>query len=1042
MSNVTIHIEDLDSKGEDGKTIFELLIDKNATIKPGELLEHITNNYDYLVYMINHNYYPEKYYNYDLLFDSSKGTPIINLIYEKNANKLKALPLKVIKHLFEEVNGRFPIDDLLDINVYSCDDIVKRINNFELLRNYLVKSKNPNAINVIMRANNNILLSKGSDNKTILENLIDNNVSSVDIFMNKDSSECAKIFYDKGKYYTLISFNIDILVNYPTKEHNYIDLLIEKYQSGEKIRFDLISINTSKKECSAKIILALAKNNIPYKKPSLSELFRYIGNEEKPIIVYMLEMNKELTIKNFIDDEVINEFRKYIGKRLSLTEEITNNLSLDELINYLPNPTKLLDDLKNGKVRIDDTDIYEDDFLKPFANEKSFLEYALKNKINIYPAYCPKTIYEIELFIKYNVALPRGIKESLLYEKINDNELVIDLLMQNNRISTIKGIVDKDLRIIDYCVKYNKFNILSQEILDELFASINNQYDAIKYLSNDSFIEALKKYDLSKNIAQNMLENGYLKALQHASERILLTNYNNKTVLEHLLDNNITPSFSGYDFKDKKTMMILYKYRKPELMWNGKLELIVNYPTKENNYLKYMIAAYKKGINVSFEWKNFFVGKAEDTARAYLQMAKSGLVEMMNTLDSDNLLYEHNGDKSVLYYLINIDRDTAINKVLNKLLLKDPKINAALKVLSQDGLINLPIAKLNCSEICRDALNKEYAEGIESPVEDLLKELRDVFLQDGLSDPSLIEALVTSYRYTTSKDPMFIEELKLLINIKKNNPKFHYKLEDGGAYFNSFDQVVVCNSTTISTLNHETGHALHFYTTNEAIPDNFFELIEEVRNSPGWLKKVDDYSHKFSDMRKKIHERAVDIVEKAFSADLSVEDNEEILKLLGEEKESIIERYVKKGYKKEDLDVILSSTYTKEEFLKQKKQIEIFEVEDFLMRHIYDAFTAIGDFIDAISNGNYRSKVLLNDEGKLIPSAYGHGIRYYQTKELKYCEMIANYTEIMKSKHANEIIKVLRDIIGDDLVDMLDNFYKKEMLKLDTYEINDGNKRR
>jgi hypothetical protein len=297
----------------------------------------------------------------------------------------------------------------------------------------------------------------------------------------------------------------------------------------------------------------------------------------------------------------------------------------------------------------------------------------------------------------------------------------------------------------------------------------------------------------------------------------------------------------------------------------------------------------------------------------------------------------------------------------------------------------------------------------------------------------LVDALITSYRYATSVNPIFIEELKVLIEIKKKNPDFHYKRIDGGAYFDS--ESVCCDNATIGTLIHETGHAIHHYTTNDEVPQGFYELIEKIKNSPEWIHKVANYSKKFHEIRKQIHERATDIVKKVFAAHLTDEDEKEIDRLLTEEKEKIKSEYLKKGYSEEDLDVILTDTFTRKDFLAQKVTIETGEVEDFLMRHLYDAFIAIGDYIDGITFGKFRSKVLRDEDGELIPSTYGHGVRYYKSRYLIYCEMVANYSEIIKSKHSKEILNLLRNIVGDELVDMLDDFYKHRMLSLPQYEI-------
>ena len=1023
-----ITIEDLTLREDNGKTVFENLIDNGTTIDPSPLLEYIASNYDYLKYMIEHKRCPEKFYNYDLLFDNSRGTPIINILYEKDPYKIQRLPVNVIKYMFEEHHGKYIMDDLVAISTSDLNFPISRLDDFELLYKYF---SHINKIDLFKFANNNVLLHQLPNGKTLLDILIEADVSGVKIWMQKNDAQAAQILYNHGDTDNLLQFDIDILANYPSQDKNYIDLLIEKYRNGENINFNRMIYTNNQEKSLARILLTLVKNNITPKKPSDYEL---VGGE-KPAIFYMLEEDYELTKNNFITDGVMNEIRSYFKKVYNINPD---NLSLDELLTYLPTKEKLQEKLNNGLKHLRPSDYFSDDFMKPFGNETTFLEYAFKNNIIIYNTYVPKTIEEIKLYVKYRKKLPYGIKENLLYEKINDNELFIDYLMKNNIERTLRDAVKEDLRILDYCVKYNNFTSLNEKILDNLFASINGSYEALKYLNNDNFIKALSHYNIPKSIALDMIDKGYLKALQHSKEDILLEYYyDGKTILEHLLDNKINLTFGSVQIYDQRTINTLYKYRRPDLMRYANISLLVNYPSKRNNYLKYMIAAHKSGQKVQFELMNFFEGTNEEVARCYLQMGKNNLIGTMVSLDEETLLKETDDEKSILYYLVSIDAKTAVNKVISKNLLDNPKINAALKVLSRQGLTDLPIKKLSFNDICRNAMNKAYNHGIESPVEDLLNELKELFYNDNKSNKELIDTLVIGYRYATSINPIFIEELKTLIAVKKNNPKFHYELVSGKAYFDNTENIIVCDNTTISTILHETGHALHYYTTNEDIPENFFELIENVRNSPGWLNKVNEYAQEFARIRESVHKKATKIVEKGLKKELTDEENEEIDRLLGKEKESIIEDYTNKGYTREQLNAILSKPFTKKEFLAQKKEIEIREVEDFIIRYTYDGESSIGDFIDAISNGAFRSSMLYTSKGKLIPPAYGHGMRYYQLKEQKFNEMVANYCEMIKTKGASKALVQLRYIIGDELMDMLDKFYRERILNLREYQIND-----
>ena len=143
---------------------------------------------------------------------------------------------------------------------------------------------------------------------------------------------------------------------------------------------------------------------------------------------------------------------------------------------------------------------------------------------------------------------------------------------------------------------------------------------------------------------------------------------------------------------------------------------------------------------------------------------------------------------------------------------------------------------------------------------------------------------------------------------------------------------------------------------------------------------------------------------------------------------------MEKGYTKETLELVLGEAFTLDEFNEQKTEIEIDEVEDAIWRCEYDAFTSIGDFIDAITTGKYKGNLLKNDEGETIKSAYGHGVKYYckndsnESLKLKFTEMIANYASMLKSKDNKEVIELLRSIIGDELFHLVNDFYREKIM--------------
>lgn len=233
---------------------------------------------------------------------------------------------------------------------------------------------------------------------------------------------------------------------------------------------------------------------------------------------------------------------------------------------------------------------------------------------------------------------------------------------------------------------------------------------------------------------------------------------------------------------------------------------------------------------------------------------------------------------------------------------------------------------------------------------------------------------------------------------------------------------------------------MHYYLTNFEIPENYLEMLERIKEKPDWITKVSEYSNKFHEIRKETYEKAKEIIKRHVPDEIPLEERESITALLSEEKEKIIQRYLNNGYTRETLELVLSSSFSVEEFIKHKKEIEIEEVCDAILRQEHGSFSAIGDIIDAIESGKFRGNLLIDNNGEKIKSAYGHGIKYYcgsnkeKNTESKFTEMIANYSSIIKAKDSQKIIPVLRDIIGDELFFTLDNFYKSKIMQLSNYQ--------
>lgn len=98
-----------------------------------------------------------------------------------------------------------------------------------------------------------------------------------------------------------------------------------------------------------------------------------------------------------------------------------------------------------------------------------------------------------------------------------------------------------------------------------------------------------------------------------------------------------------------------------------------------------------------------------------------------------------------------------------------------------------------------------------------------------------------------------------------------------------------------------------------------------------------------------------------------------------------------------------------------------------ILRTKYAPFSVLGDILDAIYVGKYRSEELIYD-GHVIPEGYGHGVAYYENGSFYiFSEIMANFSAIVKSTDANEVLSYLKEIVGEELINLLENYYKNEI---------------
>lgn len=693
------------------------------------------------------------------------------------------------------------------------------------------------------------------------------------------------------------------------------------------------------------------------------------------------------------------------------------------------------------------------DLLKKDKNNHYYLEYVCQKKLFFSRELADDILNNLEalkICIKYNYLnwIISINNEDIFLKKNKNGKNLMDYIFENNINYGFFFIsyFNKRYEIIDYLLKYRKEDIyqLSYNIVDLIFTEKKGRFIVDKYVDNDDFIKEIMMKVSSNKLVNYCIKKNNLSLLKYADEEVLLMRYKGKYIIEYLLDLKIDSLFYNYYFKDKRIINILIARNRIDLLYKADLDLLFdNYNDK--TYFDLMIEEHKKGIDVHFEKMNINFNKYTSyiIALKLMYMAHNDIIGYVPEITIPMLLYKSKFDKKmVIEWLIEMDKDITINKIIDICRKKyEPDFGIILRNLGiDDNLIIIKDESVKYYKLYIDKFNSNY---IDDYNDELLIELKNLFYQDNISDKEIIDTLIKSYQYLLRVNyDKYIKEVKKLIEIKKNYPNnFVYKKSNNNSYFSS-EKGIGIERIIISTINHETTHALHYYLSDEYVPDNYFEVRNRVVNDKNVLKRVKEYSIKFQEIKEQLlNTISKEDISNYYDLLYQGDNLLELAKFLMNSKDEKKEKY-KNNYLKPVLDTILAKIYSTDEFIRQRKEIEKFDLIDSMFKCNYDAFIAIGDIIDEIFSGKFRNDVLYDESGNNINHTYGHGIKYYLYLNKNFLEMIANYGVIIKSKNSNEMILYLRSIIGNEMVDLLENVYEEKMLKSEIFNRSEDQKKK
>ena len=684
-----------------------------------------------------------------------------------------------------------------------------------------------------------------------------------------------------------------------------------------------------------------------------------------------------------------DEFFKYLL--------IKNNMLIKKMISIIKEHTEIVDLLCK----------YHLEYHLIYLNPKIIKKLITKDENGNYP---------IDKYVSNSMAI-KNISSLINFDENIDFMIHFIKLLLDNKLYSF--FYDADENILLYKV-YPPKTLLETLIENNINIKINN-------VNNEEIIKILydnKKLDLIGSSSESIW-------LSNTRDVFKDTMVKDQTILEYMIDNN-------YDIKipcifEEDTLKILYQKNRPDLLTKASASLLMTRINDNYTYLDYILNCINKG---DFEYNIANITapiKPDMKAEFYLDIARHDMIGYVkNSLNLNTLLKKYD-NKTLLEYFLDKDPELTLNKILDK----SDKMNYSVMIILKSRGIKDNDSILNINEdnasFVKDTPDTYYGP-LDNDSDYLIKELERLFISDGKSDKDLINLLITGYRNALFINyDITIREIEKLIEIKKNNfDKFYYVKDKNSSYFSPSKGCIFINDSYISVVIHETGHALHHYLTGSEVPDNYDEIVKRAEENKELLTKTSKYFESCNKIMKNIKNYFLNLANKVLTAHYSKQENiMDIQSIASKDISEYRDKFKSLKIPEEQLEQILQETFSVEEYIKREAIIVASELTEATTRNNYASIGATNDIIDAIYRGKVCNGVLNTADGQKIASFGGHGIRYYSQNEHGFDEMIAQFAVLVKSKGAEENLRVLRDIVGDEVYNMISDFYYTNILEMD-----------
>ena len=715
----------------------------------------------------------------------------------------------------------------------------------------------------------------------------------------------------------------------------------------------------------------------------------------------------------------------------------------------------IFEDIKNGKIKsLSSKDYLQvDDFFETDENGKTLLEIVYEYKVNIASSLgmrlfnderiiekCIKNKKLIYLIVKQfnnTYTLNEDVSNETLFKQLSVGISLIEFLIKNNLISVF--IINKidDIRVYELLIKYGRFDALAFLNENLLFRPYKEYSSLFEYLiaHNRVTVQMISNFIVHKEACEICRNYNKIYLLKHAKSSFLLHEYKDGTkVIDCLIRGNNADGETFYRLgstAEKEVIRYIIKYNAYRYLVfypNMLFEKVYYDPNKI--YLDLLLENYNKSIDnylADIDIKNITL---ENRAKLYIKCSDYNVNMFLPRITVDLLLQRVKGS-SFVEALLNESKEKTLTKILTPTLCKNVDIASALKMYGVDIKdANVPTDKIDEHKAKKyKILDKK----IQDKVERKLYELKSLFMNDGISSEEDVNTLVASYKSLASRNYRYLDrELDLLIEYKKQHNGFVILRTYSTPNFSGMGQSVSLNNSSLAEFNHEIGHALHYIGDMSRTPQELDKVLTMIRSDESILYRINAFSTKLDKIRKEQIIEAEKIYKQKYGNYFDKNRKEKIASLIRMKSDELIKRFEEIGYDPKEIKKAVNELYDvdEEEYIKRFEYVKTREIAKKLLTEKYDAYTSISDMLDAIYLGRLQDGMCFNEKGQPVKVYFGHGINYYNRPDVLFQELVANYSEIIKSENAEEALIYLKSLVGEEFVNLLSNYYEENILHI------------